>query len=86
MSANSMPCNEALEIVSDYASRWGENFEEQYRERVTAEMTDEQVKEMMTDHGSQKVDQWELDEAIGLRNLWRACAAANEAIAKGEVK
>ena len=62
----------ALTIVIDYAGRWGENFEEQFPRRLDASMTDEQVKEIVTDHGSQKIDDWELDEALGLRDLWKA--------------
>jgi len=79
-STAKMTVLEALPILLDYASRWGENFEENFSERIDADMTDEQIKSLI----DPELD--DLDEAIGLRNLWRACAAANEAIAKGEVK
>ena len=65
-STAKMTVLEALPILLDYASRWGENFEENFSERIDADMTDEQIKSLI----DPELD--DLDEAIGLRNLWRA--------------
>jgi len=70
-----LDAEQALQIVSDYASRWGENFEEQFPERLEASMTDEQVKAIITRDGT--TDTFDIEEAISLRDLWRALQTVN---------
>jgi hypothetical protein len=56
---------EAIAIVVDIASRWGENAEEDFRVRITAEMTDEQCEAARTE--------WhDLEDVTEVRDLWRA--------------
>jgi len=70
-----MTLHEALPILIDMASRYGENFEEGFTRRVTADTTDE---ECATIAG----DDYGTDEVIEIRDLWRAIKVANAAIAK----
>jgi len=66
MTAYSMNAAEAIATVCDLASRWGENTEEGFAERVTEKMTDEQCAALAV---RSEVD---LEEVLEVRNLWRA--------------
>lgn len=56
---------EALAHVLDIASRWGENAEEGFKARVTAEHTDEECAALADDVS-------EPDDVIEVRDLWLA--------------
>jgi len=60
-----MSMSEALGIVADIASRWGENQEEGFN-RVQADATDDECKQIAAEN------EFEADEVLEVRNLWRA--------------
>jgi len=61
-----MTTKQALSIVIDIASRWGENTEEGFSTRIQPEMTDADCKEIAEASGE------ELDNVLEVRDLWRA--------------
>jgi hypothetical protein len=66
-----MTDKEAIDILLDIASRWGENVEEGFANRVNATDSDETCKLNATK------SEVELEEVIEVRNLWRACEIMN---------
>jgi hypothetical protein len=66
-----MMTEEALETAMDIASRWGENAEERFTSRLQPDMTDEQVEEIVRMPDGE-VDKFDLEDAVTIRNLWRA--------------
>ena len=67
-----MTREQALSIVLDVASRWGENAEEQFSRRVDADDTDEQLEEIA--HASSEVCEYEymMDAVHEMRDIWKA--------------
>ena len=60
----------ALDIVIDFAARWGENFEEQFTKRPDANTTDEECAAIAE---ASKFDDTEEDHEVrDIRDLWRA--------------
>lgn len=57
---------EALAILLDIASRWGENAEEGFARRVTVDDTDQKCQDNADLSGAM------LDEVTEVRDLWRA--------------
>lgn len=64
-----MDPKEALAIVIDMATRYGENAEEALPRRLEATDTDDAIRAMFA---GQENDAEELNEAFEIRNLWRA--------------
>jgi len=73
--ATPMPLAEALPILIDMAARYGENAEEMFIRRPTADMTDEQCAALAAETDD------EVSDVIEIRDLWRAVDAANAALA-----
>lgn len=61
-----MDYQEALAIVVDKASRWGENAEEDFPDRLVAETTDKECLDAAEKSGG------DVEQAIEIRDLWRA--------------
>jgi hypothetical protein len=61
---------EAIDIVCDIASRWGENAEEGLPSRIDPGMNDEQLRALTGTIG----DEYDYELAVELRNLWKAVA------------
>jgi hypothetical protein len=61
-----MTTKQALEILSDMASRFGENAEEGFARRVTSNDSDESCQE-----NADKSDN-DVSDVIEIRDLWRA--------------
>lgn len=61
-----MSRKQAVRVLADFASRFGENFEEDFSERLTPTTTDEQCATIAakSDH--------EVDTVLEIRDLWRA--------------
>jgi len=75
-----MTRDEALQIVIDLATRWGENAEEALPTRLTAEMTDDDLDKIVGD-SDMATDDYDRETAREVRDLWRAIAILQQ---KGE--
>jgi hypothetical protein len=64
-----MTREQAISIVCDIASRWGENTEEGFPRRLQATDTDAALKEMTGDTGG---EYYELEDLQEVRDLWQA--------------
>jgi hypothetical protein len=58
----------ALAIVCDMASRYGENYEEGFSRRITADDSDEACQAVV----DQCAGEYDLDDVLEIRDLWRA--------------
>lgn len=68
--SHDMTREQAIAIVIDIASRWGENSEEQLPRRVTAADSDDDLIAMLK--GETDVDDYDLETAKECRDLWKA--------------
>lgn len=74
-----MSLSEAVQILVDIASRWGENAEEDFARRIDASDTDEALKALVEDDKvNDQIDVYRQQTAIEIRNLWRAIEIANK--------
>lgn len=65
---------QALDLLCDVASRWGENTEEGFPKRLTGETTDEEIATLA------EGDADEIEEMTTVRDLWRAVAYVQDII------
>ena len=65
-----MTRDEAIDHVIGIATMWGENAEEAYPRRITKDMTDDDLRELLK--GSEDLDQDDLEDARSIRDLWIA--------------
>ncbi len=70
---------QALEILTDIASRYGENAEEDFSQRLNAQSTDAEVK-----HVAENSEGYEVSDVTEIRDLWRAVEVAQKYINNAE--
>jgi hypothetical protein len=73
-----MSLSEAVQILVDISSRWGENAEEEYSRRINANDDDEALRALVNDDRvDEQIDEYRRETAIEIRDLWRAIEIAN---------
>jgi len=65
-----MTKEEAITIVCDIATRWGENLEEDFPSRINATMSDVECEAI----AARSASSYHVDDIIEVRDLWRAVA------------
>jgi len=57
---------EAIALLMDIASRWGENAEEDFVRRIKPDDTDEECERIAIDGGN------DVEDVLEMRDLWRS--------------
>jgi hypothetical protein len=71
-----MTTSEAIQVLVDLAGRWGENAEEDFSRRISANDTDEDCAKIAAD------SQHETEDVLEVRDLWLAVEVASKEINK----